>query len=224
MENFPVSRLITAFVIILIGLAFLLMNLGIIDGNVWANVYKFWPVVFVVLGIKATFDRNYSGALSLFFWGGMFFVGTFLGWNTFALLWPLIIIWVGVLIIVNRFEATSRNIERGVLRQDHITRSVFFSGADEKVESSNFKGGKVDAVFGGVQLDLREAVIDPNGAELEVNAIFGGVEIYVSESQRIEAMGTGILGGWENRFQSSNTGPVLKLKGTAVFGGVEVKN
>lgn len=224
MEKVPLSRLFTAAIIILIGIGFLLRNLGVIDGYFLSYAYKLWPIVFIIMGVKSTFDKNFSGALSLFFWGGMFFVGTFLGWETFALLWPLIIIWVGVLIIINRFETSSHSLQKGLLKQDKIARTVFFSGADDRVESENFKGGKIDAVFGGVQLDLRKAKIDPDGAELEVNAIFGGVEIHVSEDQRVEAMGTGILGGWDNNFKSSNTGPVLKLKGSAIFGGVEVKN
>ena len=42
---------------------------------------------------------------------------------------------------------------------NRLMESVIFSGAQRRVESQNFEGGKVEAVFGGIELDLSGAAI-----------------------------------------------------------------
>ena len=86
---------------------------------------------------------------------------------------------------------------------------------------------KVFAMFGGAEIDLREARFAPGVTTIDVAAFFGGVQITVPPGVRVESNGTAIMGG----FQAGGSAdllldpaqPVLRVNGLAVFGGVEVK-
>lgn len=80
------------------------------------------------------------------------------------------------------------------------------------------------AIFGGCDIDLREARIPPGGMDIEVNAIFGGVEIRVPGNANLQVHVAGIFGGTEHPpFRDRHNGPELRIHGAAIFGGVEIK-
>ncbi|MFJ5232547.1 DUF1707 domain-containing protein [Kitasatospora sp. NPDC088391] len=84
---------------------------------------------------------------------------------------------------------------------------------------------KAVAVFGGVEIDLTDAVFESPEVVIEVVAVFGGVEVRVPENVSLHGGGTGIFGGFEVREQTSADphAPVVRIKGAAVFGGVEAR-
>jgi hypothetical protein len=83
------------------------------------------------------------------------------------------------------------------------------------------------AVFGGAELDLREAVLPGNEITIKATCVFGGVEIVVPPEMRVIDSGTAIFGGREISGDSAESGqagaPVLHVTGACVFGGIEVK-
>jgi len=85
---------------------------------------------------------------------------------------------------------------------------------------------RVVAVFGGVELDLREARLPPGPVDLDVTAAFGGVHIVVPPTLAVEVHGTAIFGGFEHMDRAPATpdpnAPFLRVCGRAFFGGVEV--
>jgi hypothetical protein len=106
---------------------------------------------------------------------------------------------------------------------------VVFSGRDRRIVGPGFMGGSVTAIFGGYALDLRQAELASGTVELQATAAFGGVEIRVPESWNVQAEGAALLGAIENKTQpppAESTGPARRLivRGTALFGGVEIKN
>ena len=88
------------------------------------------------------------------------------------------------------------------------------------------------AIFGGIEIDLRQATIADEQAELTINALFGGCEIRVPDTWEIVAHGQGIFGGYVDSTKGniptealgSMPRKILILRGVAVFGGVEIKN
>lgn len=86
---------------------------------------------------------------------------------------------------------------------------------------------RVVAVFGGVELDLREARLPPGPIEFDVTAMFGGVQIVVPPTLAVEVHGTAIFGGFEHMDRASATpdanAPLLRIHGRALFGGVQVE-
>ncbi|MBI0300517.1 DUF1707 and DUF2154 domain-containing protein [Streptomyces sp. PRKS01-29] len=81
------------------------------------------------------------------------------------------------------------------------------------------------AVFGGVEIDLTEAVFEQQEIVIHVVAAFGGVEIKVPENVSLRGSGAGILGGFDVRTYEAQDpdAPVIHVTGFAVFGGVEAK-
>ncbi|MGB8294359.1 MAG: LiaF domain-containing protein [Polyangia bacterium] len=86
---------------------------------------------------------------------------------------------------------------------------------------------KIKAVFGGVQVDLRDAIFPDGVVEMEVKAVFGGVQIIVPPTLAVECHGVAILGGFEslNRAPASTDppAPLLRVRGRVVFGGVQIE-
>lgn len=147
--------------------------------------------------------------------------------SLWRLFWPLLIIIIGIRMLIPRgyYNWQSRREE---VREDTLDYSAVFSGLDKKIVTKDFKGGKVNVVFGGGTLDLSEAQIAKNGtAKLEVNAVFGGIKIIVPRTWNVNSSLVGVFGGFNNATElpeeKAQTGRLL-LKGAAVFGGGEVVN
>ncbi|MBC7508244.1 MAG: hypothetical protein H7320_05760 [Ferruginibacter sp.] len=108
-----------------------------------------------------------------------------------------------------------------------MVRSVF-SGVVKKVVSKNFQGGHISCVFGGAEIDLSQA--DMSGQILlKLEALFGGIKLIVPPHWAIQNEIEGVFHGVDDkrRFNpdaSINPGKVLVLKGSAVFGGIEIKS
>jgi len=83
------------------------------------------------------------------------------------------------------------------------------------------------AVFGGAELDFREAILPGKEVVLHANCVFGGIEIVVPPEMRVVDNGIAILGGREiagNADESATPdAPVLRIEGFCVFGGIEVQ-
>lgn len=83
------------------------------------------------------------------------------------------------------------------------------------------------ALMGGAGLDFREAHFGPGVTEVNVLAVMGGVDIIVPPGVTVETAGFGIMGGFDGHSQTVATddpsAPVLRIRGLAVMGGIDVK-
>jgi hypothetical protein len=103
-----------------------------------------------------------------------------------------------------------------------------FGGGKRQVNTQDFTGGHIDAVFSGYQIDLRGATMAADSATLNIGAVFAGIEIRIPETWSVVIEGDGVFGTLEDKtIQPSPQTPGLKrliIKGAAVFGSVEIKN
>jgi len=110
---------------------------------------------------------------------------------------------------------------------DELDRAVIFDNLDASSRASAFRGGDLDVWYGGGKLDLREATLDPAGAELRVRAIFGGLEIDVPESWPVDIHArsfAGGVGGMRDPAVIDEASPRLVIDVLSVFGGVAILN
>ena len=115
----------------------------------------------------------------------------------------------------------------GTASSDQLNEVAVFGGIRKRIDSQNFEGGEIRAVFGGIELDLRPAVIVKDEIEIEADAVFGGIDITVPETWRVILEGQGVFGGYDDKTShaSADAGrPRVLITGNAVFGGVTVKN
>ncbi|MGW5874922.1 DUF1707 SHOCT-like domain-containing protein [Nocardiopsis terrae] len=84
----------------------------------------------------------------------------------------------------------------------------------------------VSVLCGGVELDLREAVLSQHEVTIQLAVILGGVEITVPHGVRVINNTSAILGGADLHGTDQVTdpnAPVVHLTGTCMLGGVDVK-
>ena len=115
-----------------------------------------------------------------------------------------------------------------VLREDHAARldcTAVFSGSGVRNDSADFAGGEVTCVFGGLQIDLRDAAMTRPEAVLNVFALFGGVVIKVPAEWSVVVRGVPVLGGLEDKtVPARGAAHRLVIDGWVVIGGLEIRN
>jgi hypothetical protein len=76
-----------------------------------------------------------------------------------------------------------------------------------------------------VVLDFRQAVLSQREVTVNITCIFGGVEVKVPPGVRVIDSGAAIFGGRQLPQDDpvEPDAPVIRLTGTTIFGGVDVK-
>jgi hypothetical protein len=100
-----------------------------------------------------------------------------------------------------------------------------FSGTERKGRWRVRRQIEAYAVFGGVDLDMREAVFESRVVEVNGIWCFGGLDIKVPEGVEVRNEVVAIFGGSEVKHVGDPQpgAPVLVIKGVALFGGVSVR-
>jgi Cell wall-active antibiotics response 4TMS YvqF/Domain of unknown function (DUF5668) len=110
---------------------------------------------------------------------------------------------------------------------NRLNKQYTFSGAQIRVDAQAWKGGELGVTAGGVELDLRNARLDPEGAILDLRVLMGGVDIRVPDTWQVICEVTPLFGGADDTTrttQGSTDAPRLRVVGTVTLGGVNVRN
>ena len=234
---------IGGIVLLVVGIVFLLTNLGVIYPE---DVHTYWPVILVAFGVahavlaRDTGRRLFGGIVA---GAGLVLLARNLGYihvDIWQLLWPVFLIFLGASFLLRAlrsghpWDSASKSpppVASGDFEQrsgaNVLNEFTVFGGVRRRVDSQEFEGGEVSAIFGGVEVDLRGAATKKDEVVIELNAIFGGVELRVPDTWDVTVRGAGIFGGYEDktmprRDPSSGKRPLLVITGSAVFGGVTV--
>lgn len=233
--------------LMVIGVLFLGFNFGLIDSPLKRVIFS-WPMILLVIGVGKTIKRDFFTAAILFIIGGFFLMPriihaypqNFPGMDgSFThIYWPLLLIAGGIFMILKRLYGKPCD-HKGVYgkhyqRQTSYTsptgtfsKNSIFGGGEHIVLEPDFKGGDINAVFGGLTLDLRHTTLAEGVSRLEVNAVFGGITIFVPNDWFVETNIDAVFGGFEDKRivkQPLNTERKLVITGACVFGGGELSN
>lgn len=225
------TGLVWGAIIAIVGVLLLLDHMDFIHIG---PLFRFWPMILVFVGIGHIFDSTNR------IWGlilivvGLVFQTNNLGLTHFRIgdLWPLAIIAVGLLLM---WAAIKPPViaRQGQESADALNAIAIFGGAERRINSQNFKGGRATSVFGGVELDFRDAKMDGDEATLELQCIFGGVEIRIPDNWTVHSQTIPVLGGYADKTRLSAAPPqdtanskqkTLIISGVIIFGGVEIGN
>ena len=121
--------------------------------------------------------------------------------------------------------AWSAQPDLGPARQENPQMIAVFGGAERR---GRFRAGsllRAVAVFGGVSIDLSEAVFDEPELVIHCTAVFGGVEIKVPPGVTLRGGGVGVFGGSDIKQQEGegSSAPVVTVRTVCVFGGVSAE-
>jgi hypothetical protein len=165
--------------------------------------------------------RHWIGPALITGLGGVLLLRTTDVVDTLEVVGPAFLVLLGVIVIFGKGFT-----QRSVASQDRISSFNVFSGSELASKSDHFEGGTIGALFGGAEVDLRDAKPAP-GAELDVFVAFGGAEIKVPQGWNVVTHGMPIFGGFDNvtaRETVSVGAPTLDVNATVIFGGLEVKH
>lgn len=150
---------------------------------------------------------------------------------TFEMMWrlllPVILILIGFSLLFKKKidqkiakEIQNLNVSQNVSNDYY----AIFSGQKANYANETFKGATITALFGGADIDLRQAVFEEDQV-IQCVAIFGGIDIYVPDNINVKIKSTSIFGGVGNKRKSyaDNSAVTLYVNATCIFGGVDVK-
>lgn len=123
--------------------------------------------------------------------------------------------------IIFKGKIKNKNLEN-VKAVGGTNYSATFSGQNLDFSKEEFTGTKLDAVFGGIKCDLRNAIIKDD-VVIEASSIFGGITILVPKEVNVKITSTSIFGGVEGKSEMDKPGKTIYINATCLFGGVEVK-
>lgn len=221
-EN-TVIGLILIIIGVIIGLnAFHITNIDLFfDG--W------WTLFIIVPSAISFFEKGNNKISSLIF----LIIGVLLllaaqGLFEFEILWeillPVIVVLIGLFLIFgNKVDFNVKEKTKCLDSKD--TENIFAAFGEQNVNKAgeNFEKANLNAIFGSVKLDLREAKLEKETV-IGAWAIFGGIEILVPKDCIVKVKGTPIFGGISNeRKNKEDATKTIYIEGYAVFGGIEIK-
>lgn len=222
------GRMFAGLLIILIGVLFMLGNLGRLDiGDVFST---YWPLIIIFIGIWHLIAHEFRSAglgAILILIGGFFMLVNLdiIRGRVWLYFWPLLIIAAGLWIIFKpRFKPFKEKAPE--IKEKDLDAFIIFSGIKRRFSTPEFRGGKATALFGGIDLDFTQAALADNKATIELTAIFGGIEVFVPNDWEVVVDSSSIFGAVEDKHKAATSGEkkaTLFIRATVMFGGIEIK-
>ena len=184
------------------------------QNNIWDIdlFFKGWWTLFIIVpSIIAIFQKEYiTGSIGLTIGSLMFLSANDI--IEFVSIWPIFIILIGLVLIFK-----SGNIKETIAKSSYI---AIFSGNDSKV-SGEFNGTSITAIFGGVELNLKNSEIK-NDVTINALCLFGGIDLIVPDNVIVKVKGFPIFGAIENKV-NQNEGNIVYINANCIFGGITIK-
>ncbi len=221
-------RFLLGIALLIFGAVWLLEEANLIPSYLTYYIFN-WRTFLIALGafLVVQRDRVTPGIILIgigsFFWLRRLDL-IFFDWDLFL---PAVVILIGISLIVGRSVRQSNSSEGGNEKQDFIDDFSLLGGRERTITSQSFRGGKVTALFGGSQIDLRNAELAPGENVIDVFIMFGGSHIIVPPDWNVRVEVFSLLGGFGDKRHSAlkvvpNLEKTLIIKGFVMFGGGEI--
>ncbi|MBB6609858.1 hypothetical protein H7F15_02300 [Pontibacter sp. Tf4] len=248
------GRVMAGLLLIGIGLVLLASKMNLIFLPNWLFSWPMIPIlVGLFIGFKHSF-RNPAWilpvALGLIFLIDRFVPG--ISFKNY--LWPVVVIVIGLWVMLKPRHSYNYNARYGAgtttfppvgiatsepvttsnytedaaaSGDDYVNSTAIFGGVKRNILSKNFKGGEVVSVFGGNELNFSQSDIQ-HPVVLDTTQIFGGTSLIIPPHWEVRSEVVAILGGVSDKRMMLPGGydpnKVLIIKGTALFGGLDIKS
>jgi len=218
------------FVFLLVGGFMLAGNMGLVPHEIYHSLFR-WPSILILIGIFHFIKRDFTPGIILSSIGVFFLmphlIDSFNYGDVFTF-WPVLLIVVGVVFIFGKQSYNKGKYKVSGNKDEIIEAISIFGGGVTKIDSDNFKGGEITCIFGGEEVNLQDAKMSEEGAVIEMTTVFGGTKITVPRDWNVKVEVVSIFGGFADKRMYASDNPsgykTLIIKGTAIFGGGELRN
>jgi hypothetical protein len=110
--------------------------------------------------------------------------------------------------------------------EDGFEHGAALDGHWVRVRSKELRSGRLTAVLAGVTVDLRGAVLSPEGATIHLQSALSGIEILVPADWEVDCQVDAVWSGVSQHRWGSSSGearPRLRIVGMVVAGGLSVR-
>ena len=243
------SGIVTGLLVVTAGVLLFLFNAEILDSAYKPIVFS-WQMLLIAIGFNGLFSRHcWFGNLVLMMLGGFFLLQklsipgmAFVTQNG----WTILLIFIGLAILIHAIFGRSyfrccankcrEKIGEKSRRKDwgkhkgeagYLDLNYIFSGTKERLDMEIFRGGDVNCVFGGVELDFYDCQLAEGTNVLEINTVFGGTVLYIPMNWNVEIRRNQVFGGFDDNrpkpdFETDKSRTLI-IQASSVFGGGEIK-
>ncbi len=224
------SNLIWGLLFILIGLSIGLNTLDLVSFNIFFDGW--WALIIIIpclIGLINNEDKT-GDIIGLLI--GVALLLNAQGIISFDIIWklaaPLILVIIGLSIILKDNKDSKTNVViKKINSNDNEKTSVCsaFSSQNIKLNKEKINNLELNAIFGGIEYDLRNGVIKED-IVINATAIFGGIDIIVPDDVNVKIKSTSIFGGASNKKQlmdDKEKKHTIYINASCVFGGVDIK-
>lgn len=222
-----INRILWGIVFIVLGVIVALNTLDIIDFNIFFSGW--WTLLIIIPCFIGLFDETNKSKIENI-------VGIIIGLILllvcqniinitilFKLFIPAVLVFIGLYMILgNVLNNKYEKVKEKVNKKDSEVICATFAEQYVNKENEKFTNGKVDAIFGGVVLDLTNATLKEE-TYINASAIFGSVDIIVPKNVIVKVKSTPIFGGVTNKSKTKDGKKTIYIDALALFGGIEIK-
>ena len=211
-------NLFWGIVLIVVGILFLGRNTN------WWNFSIFfrgwWTLFLIVPSIISLVRKESMGTSFLILVLGVLMLlasQNVIEWSTiWKVFLPIIIMVVGLSIIFGNRKVKTKKVKGNA--KEYV---AIFSGVDEVINKIE-NDFKMTAVFGGIELDMRDVTLDSD-LVIDCFTLFGGIDIRLPKDVKVEVNGLPIFGGVENKYRNNHEAKVtVYINHTTICGGVDL--
>ena len=227
-----VKNIILGLILIAVGVFVALNVFDVIDVDILFDGW--WTLFIIIPSFLGLFDKGEKTGNII---GLLIGIGLLLSCQNvidFDILWklalPTLLVIIGLSIIFKNTTDKKTNERISELKKNTSDTKgkhdccAFFSGQDINFSGEQFSGGRFSAIFGGIECDLRTAIIE-NDVLINADAIFGGIDIIAPSNVKVKVKSVSIFGGSSNKaiFTGNENSPTIYVNSTCIFGGLDVK-
>jgi len=238
------GRVIAGLFLLAVGAIFIMKEIHFVFFPGWLFS---WPMILIAVGVYSGLKhqfRNLGWLIPIVIGCIFLFDEMDFGYDLHRFIVPAVIITVGLTLIlrprrnrnwISNGSSSLANEKQNAYStgpaptyspEDFFDSTAIFGSAKKVIISKNFKGGDITCFMGGCEIDLTQADMT-QPAVIDLTFIFGGGKIIVPSDWQVNNNITPVFGGIEDKRKqpmSINPSKVLIIRGTCLFGGLEIKN
>ncbi|MCI8394156.1 MAG: cell wall-active antibiotics response protein [Bacilli bacterium] len=221
------SKILWGMVLIVLGIVIGLNSLEITNIDIF---FEGWWTLFIIIpcfiGLFDSSESRFGNMIGIIIGFALLLASRdILSFSLLGKIWfPFILIVIGISLIFH--NSIKKNIADKVkIGKENGLESIVATFSDEKIskEKEKFDGANIDAIFGGITLDLSQAVLKEETI-ISSSAIFGGITIIVPKDVNVKIKPTSIFGGTSNRMSNKEENKkTVYIESFCLFGGLEIK-